>query len=308
MLSQNSASEQVQVTAEHARAQRRGHVDPAQPRFDPGVAHPARIYNVWLGGKDHYPADRKVAAEVAQCRPQVVVGAQANRSFLTRVVRYLADQRGIRQFLDIGTGLPSPDSTHEVAQAIAPQSKVVYVDNDPVVLAHARALLTSARRGACGYIEADLRDPGTILREAANTLDFTRPAAVLLLAVLHSVPDASDPADIVARLVTGLAPGSFVAISHLTGDFAPAQVASGVAAYNALVPAGITPRSHAQVTELFGELSLIPPAVVPISEWRPTTGSWYLRPADLYAGLATVGRSGRRATRPSSPRRWPACP
>ncbi len=260
------------------------------PRFDSGVAHPARVYNVWLGGKDHYAADRKAAAEVASCRPQVVAGAQANRSFLARAVRYLAGRRGIRQFLDIGTGLPAPDSTHDVAQAIAPQARIVYVDNDPLVLAHARALLTSTPQGACDYLDADLRDPAVILAEAARTLDFTQPAAVLLLAVLHFLPDAEDPQGIVAALAAGLAPGSFVAISHLTGDFAPGPVASGVAVYNSLVPAGITARSHAQVTALFGGLPLVPPGVVPVTEWRPAARAGFGQSADLYAGLATTGR------------------
>ncbi len=162
-------------------------------RFEPDVAHTARVYNVWVGGKDHYPADRQAAEEVARCRPQVVAGARANRSFLARVVRYLAGQRGIRQFLDIGTGLPAQDATHTVAQAIAPQCRIVYVDNDPLVLAHARALLTSAPEGACDYLDADLRDPAVILREAARTLDFAQPAAVLLLAICTLFPTRTRP-------------------------------------------------------------------------------------------------------------------
>jgi SAM-dependent methyltransferase len=260
-------------------------------RFDPSVPHPARVYNVWLGGKDGLAADRKAAAEVAACRPQVVAGARANRAFLARAVRYLAGERGIRQFLDIGPGLPAPDATHTVAQAIAPESKIVYVDNDPLVLAHARALLTSLPQGVCAYLEGDLRDPVTIVKEAARTLDFTQPAAVMLVAVLHFIPDASDPAGLVASLAGALAPGSFLAISHLTADFDPGQVASGVAAYNALVPAGITARSHAQVTALFGRLSLVPPGVVPVSEWRPGHAPVHGVSADVYAGLAVTGRS-----------------
>jgi hypothetical protein len=258
--------------------------------FDPLVAHPARVYSVWLGGKDHFPADRRAAKKVAACRPQVVAGALANRAFLARVVRYLAGPCGVRQFLDIGPGLPAPGGTHAVAQALAPESKIVYVDNDPVVLAHARALLTSTGQGACKYVGADLRNPETILTEAARTLDFTRPAAVILVAVLHFIPDADDPAGIVAALAAGLAPGSFVAISHLTGDFAPDAVSSGVAAYNAMVPAGITARSRAQVTALFGALSLVPPGVVPVAEWRPDAGGRLARCADLHAGLAVTGR------------------
>jgi SAM-dependent methyltransferase len=264
----------------------------APSRFDPDVPHPARVYNVWIGGKDHFPPDRKAAAEVASCRPQVVAGARANRAFLGRVVRYLAGQRGIRQFLDIGPGLPAPGSTHKVAQAIAPESGVVYVDNDALVLAHARALLTSSREGVCEYLDADLRDTETILTQAARTLDFTQPAAVILVAVLHFLADPDDPAGVVAALAGALAPGSFVVISHLTADFAPDEVASGVAAYNALVPAGITARTHREVTALFGGLALVPPGVVPVSEWRPDHAPARGVSADVYAALATItGRS-----------------
>jgi SAM-dependent methyltransferase len=261
--------------------------------FDPLVAHPARIYNVWLGGKDHFPADRWAAQEVARQRPQVVAGARANRAFLARVVRYLAAERGIRQFLDIGPGLPAPGDTHQIAQAVDPRCRVVYVDNDPLVLAHARVLLASDPQGTCSFVEADLCHPATILREARRALDFTLPVAVLLVAVLHFVPDAEDPAGIVEELAEALAPGSFVAISHLTADIAPEQVSFGVAAYNNLVPVGITARSHAQITGLFGGLSLVPPGVVPVPEWRPSIDCWSSEACDMYAGLVVTGRRGR---------------
>jgi SAM-dependent methyltransferase len=213
----------------------------AASRFDPAVPHPARVYAYWIGSKDHFPADRKAAEEVAAHRPQVVAGARANRAFLARAVRYLAGQRSLRQFLDIGPGLPAPGATHEVAQAIAPDSKIVYVDSDPLVLAHARALLTSKTGGTCEYVHADLRDPEKIVETAAQTLDFTQPTGLILVGVLHFIPDVDDPAGLVAALTSVLAPGSFVAISHLTADFAPDQVGAGVAAYNALVPAGTPP-------------------------------------------------------------------
>jgi S-adenosyl methyltransferase len=169
----------------------------------------------------------------------------------------------------------------------------VYVDSDPLVLAHARVLLASDPQGACSYLEADVRDPARILGEAAGTLDFTQPAAVLLIAVLHFIPDADDPAGLVKTLAGALAPGSFLAISHLTADSAPEQVTSGVAACNALIPAGITARSHAQVTGLFGGLPQVPPGVVPVAEWRPAIGCQPSQPADVYAGLAVTAKAGQ---------------
>jgi hypothetical protein len=254
-------------------------------RFDPSVPHPARVYGYWLGGKDHYPADREVAEEVIRRRPQVVAGARANRAFLVRVVRFLAAGCGIRQFLDIGTGLPTPASTHQVAQAIAPDSRIVYVDNDPLVLVHARALLTSGSQGSCGHVEADLRNTSAVFAGAAQTLDLTRPVAVLLLAVLHFLPGTDDPARVVAALAQPLAPGSFVVISHLTSDFAPGQVTAGVEAYNALAPGPLVARNHTQVSALFGGLPLVAPGVVPVTEWRPATAP-SPQTADLYAGVA----------------------
>ena len=281
----------------------RGSMPDLQPadscsRLDPSVPHPARVYGYWLGGKDHYPADREAAEEVMRRRPQVVAGARANRAFLARAVRYLAGECGIRQFLDIGTGLPAPGSTHEIAQAIAPHCRVVYVDNDPLVLTYARALLTSGPQGACDYVDADLHDTPTVLAGASWALDFDRPTAVLLLAVLHFVADTDDPAGIIATLARQLAPGSYLAISHLTADFAPGPVAAAVGAYTTLVPTPLVPRSHTQVSALFGGLPLVPPGVVPLTEWRPTPGP-PPHQADLYAGLARV--PGSRIVSPSRP-------
>jgi O-methyltransferase involved in polyketide biosynthesis len=270
--------------AEHHQAMPSG-------QFNTSVAHPARVYAYWLSGKDHFPADRKAAEEVIRLRPQVVAGARANRAFLARVVRYLAADRGVRQFLDLGTGLPCPDNTHEVAQQVAAESRVVYVDNDPLVLTHARALLTSTPPGACDYIEADLRDTSAILAGAAHTLDLTRPVAVLALAVLHFIPDTDDPTGIVARMAGALAPGSFIAVSHLTTDFAPDQVAAAVTAYNTQASTAVTPRTHAQVTALLGGLPLVAPGVVPVTQWRPpVAGLPHRMTADLYAGLARAGQ------------------
>ena len=259
--------------------------------FDPLTPHPARVYNIWLDGKDHFERDREVARRVIRERPQVVDGAVANRRFLGRAVRHLALCYGVRQFIDIGTGLPAPDNTHEVAQLVDPYSRVLYVDNDPLVVTHARALLASTVEGSCDYLHADLRDTGYILKEARRTLDFNLPVAVLLLAVLHFIDDKDDPAGIVTTLAGPLTAGSSVVISHLTADSAPEAVGGGVAAYNALVPTSIYARTHAQVTELFGDLSLVPPGVVPVSEWRPDTAA--RKVTDVYAGIAR--KPARRA-------------
>jgi S-adenosyl methyltransferase len=270
------------------------------PRFDPSVPASARVYNCWLGGKDHFSADRKAAEEVMRLRPQVVTGARANRAFLARVVRFLAGECGIRQFLDIGTGLPvqSAGNTHEVAQRAAPDCKVCYVDNDQLVLTHARALLGSITcEGTCAYVDADLREPETILAQASRTLDFTQPTTILLLAVLHFLPDADGPAEIVARLASALAPGSYVVISHLTGDLAPEPVAAAITAYNTQAPVPVTARTHTQVTALFGGLPLLAPGVVPITQWRPPIGQ-LPQSADLHAGVVRIPHP------PTAVRKW----
>ena len=259
--------------------------------FDPSVPQSARVYDAWLGGKDHYGADRDVAARVAEARPQVVTAARANRRLLARAVRYLAQCHGVSQFLDIGVGLPTRENTHQIAQGIDPRARVVYVDHDPVVMAHAQALLTSGPLGCCDYLHADLRDTGCILRHAARTLDFSQPVAMLLLAVLHFVPDAHDPPGIVAVLTKGLAGSSFVVISHLTADFAPEAVRDAAEIYNKVVSTPVIPRSHAEVTGLFAGLPLVAPGVVPVSEWRSDEIARQV--VDLYGGVAcTAARRG----------------
>jgi S-adenosyl methyltransferase len=265
-----------------------------QPRFESSMPNVARIYDALLGGKDNFEADRKVATDVIRVRPQVVAGTRANRAFLARVVRFLAADCGVRQFLDIGIGLPALDSTHEVAQQVDPACRVTYVDNDPVVLTHARALLTCTAPGSCDYVDADVRDGAAILAGAARTLDVTQPVAVLLLGILHFVPDADDPVAVVAKLAGGLAPGSFVALSHLTADFAPEQVIDAVTLYNTQVSVPVTPRTHAQVSGLFGGLPLVAPGVVPVTGWRPAAGGLPHRmTADLYAGVARIAQGHR---------------
>ena len=192
--------------------------------FDPTVAHSARIYDYWLGGKDNFAADREAAEQAIAANPGIVFDVRANRAFLARAVGYLADDRGIRQFLDLGTGLPTASNTHEVAQAVAPESRIVYVDSDPIVLAHARALLTSSSEGATAYLDADLRDLDRIRSAAAQTLDFSKPVAVMMLIVLHLIPDSDDPYGIVKRLMDSLVPGSYLVIAHPASDIKAAPL------------------------------------------------------------------------------------
>jgi hypothetical protein len=205
--------------------------DSTSSRLDTSVPHPARRYNYWLGGKDNFAADRESGDAIAAAFPAIRTAVQENRGFLQRAVTFLTKEVGIRQFLDIGTGLPTANNTHEVAQAIAPESRIVYVDNDPLVLVHARALLTSSPQGATAYLDADLRDSHRILAEVRGTLDFSQPIAVMLVAILHFIPDEADPYGIVARLVDALPSGSYLVMSHATGDFwsaeARADLASG---------------------------------------------------------------------------------
>ena len=233
-------------------------------RIDTTRPHPARRYNYWLGGKDNFAADRASGDAIAARFPGIRIGAQENRKFLRRAVTHLASEAGIEQFLDIGTGLPTADNTHEVAQRTAPQSKVVYVDNDPLVMVHARALLTSAEVGVTDYVEADLREPDKIMLEAARTLDFSQPVALMLVAVLHFIGDDDDPYGIVARLVDGLAPGSYLVISHATDEHLPEAVKAAFAN----MPDRPSFRDHEQVTRFFSGLQLVPPGVVSSVEWR----------------------------------------
>jgi S-adenosyl methyltransferase len=236
------------------------------PDFDTSVPHIARIYDYWLGGKDNYAADREAAELAMAATPTVAPGVQANRRFLGRAVRYMTEA-GIRQFLDVGTGIPAANNTHEVAQSIAPQSRVVYVDNDPIVLAHARALLTSTT-GPTDYIDADARDPARILAEAARTIDFSQPVGVMLMAILHCVPDEDDPGSIVTTLMGACPPGSFLALSHPARD----QVAVAIRAETSLTRSmgqKVTFRTREQVAGFAAGLDLAEPGVVPVQDWRP---------------------------------------
>lgn len=241
--------------------------DPAgDPEIDTTVAHPARIYDYWLGGQDNYPADRAAAERAIRDYPGILEGVRAQRAFLARTVSYLAEA-GIRQFLDIGTGLPAANNTHEVAQRIAPDSLVVYVDNDPLVLTHARALLTSGLQGVTAYLDADLRDPGRILEQAAATLDFTEPVAVLLIGILQLIPDADEPYEIVRQLVAAVPAGSWLAIAHPASDVLQEAVTMARRLSESTTPVTLHP--WGAVTRFFDGLDLIPPGVVQLPLWDP---------------------------------------
>jgi S-adenosyl methyltransferase len=253
--------------------------------FDVTVAHPARVYDYWLGGKDNYEADREAAEQVIAANPGVLPGVRANRAFLRRAVEHLVHDGGVRQFLDIGTGLPTADNTHEVAQGLAPDARIVYVDNDPIVLAHARALLTSTPAGATAYVHADAREPGKILAEAAGVLDFSKPVAVMALMVLQYIPDADDPHQIVHTIMEPLPPGSYLVISDTTRDINTEQVAESAARLNQRMGGTRqTRRSREEIAAFFDGLSLIDPGLVPLPQWR--AGEAAAPGVAAYAGVA----------------------
>jgi SAM-dependent methyltransferase len=236
------------------------------PSFDSSVPAPARMWNYWLGGKDNFAADREAAERVLEVMPTMPLIARAARLFLISAVRRLTAEHGVRQFLDIGTGLPTADNTHEIAQRVAPESRIVYVDYDPIVLTHAQALLTSSPEGKTDYIQADLRDTATILDGATRILDFGQPVAIVLMAVLHFIGDAEDPYTIVSRLMDAVPPGSYLVIGHAASDIDAEASAELARRYNQLSSATITPRSQEQVDRFFAGLDVLPPGVVPISE------------------------------------------
>jgi SAM-dependent methyltransferase len=257
--------------------------------IDVSTAHIARVYNYWLGGKDNYARDREAAGEVIAAYPPILASVRAQREFLGRAVRYLAAEAGIRQFLDIGTGLPSAGNTHELAQQAAPEAKIVYVDNDPIVLTHSRALLTSSLEGLTAYLEADLRDVGEILQKAAGVLDFDQPVAVMLVGVLHCIPDADDPARLVERLLAGVAPGSYLVIAHPANDIHATQIGDAASRLNRVMEEGVTLRSHAQVSRFLDGVQLVEPGLVQLHRWRPGPAG----PVPDHE-LANYGAIGRR--------------
>ena len=234
-----------------------------------GVPHTARIWNYWLGGKDNFAADRAVGDQVQRFLPDIAASARADRAFLQRAVRHLVATAGIRQFLDIGTGLPTADNTHQVAQSIAPECHIVYADNDPLVLTHARALLQGTPEGATDYIDADARDTETILTQARRTVDFARPIAVMLLGVLNFIGDDEEAAGTVARLMAAVPPGSYLAIAHPTTEIKPEGSAAAARQWNETATPPITLRRRADLERWFGGFDLLEPGVVTCTKWRP---------------------------------------
>jgi hypothetical protein len=273
---------------------------PSTPQIDTAVAHSARVWDYWLGGKDNYPVDRAVGDQIAQVLPGILTCAQAGRLFLSRVVRFLAGKVGIRQFLDIGAGLPTfEDNTHEVAQRAAPECRVVYVDNDPLVVVHARALQASSPEGAIDVVRADLRDPADVLAGAARTLDLRQPAAVLLLGVLWHVLDDGEAATIIARLMGPLAAGSYLAVEHPTLEVTGPKMAEAIALWNTHGTPPGTHRTPQQLQRLLGGLDLAGPGIVPCTRWRPEA-SPFGEPAPVDAYCA-VGRTPPPAAQPRGP-------
>ncbi|MGH3920615.1 MAG: SAM-dependent methyltransferase [Pseudonocardiaceae bacterium] len=239
------------------------------PDIDTTIPQPARFWDYLLGGKDNYPIDREVGQQVLKIFPDLRDSARADRGFLVRAVRHLVAEAGIRQLLDIGTGLPTVNNTHQVAQATAPECRIVYVDNDPMVLVHARALLTSTPEGATDYLAADVRDPEAILHEAARTLDFTRPVALMLLGIINYVIDDAEADTVVKRLLDALPSGSYLAMSHPTPEIHAEAIEESMQLYNSSGAAPLRTRTRQELTCFFDGLELLEPGVVSCSLWRP---------------------------------------
>jgi S-adenosyl methyltransferase len=259
---------------------------PAPVELDTSVPHIARVYDYWLGGKDNFAVDREAGEQVIAAYPGILRDVRAQRAFLANAVAYLAGVAGIGQFLDIGTGIPTANNTHEVAQGIEPECRVVYVDNDPMVLAHARALLAGST-GPTAYVDADLRDTETVLAEAARVLDFREPVAVLLISVLHLIPDEDDPHAIVTRLMEAVPADSWLALSHPARDVHSQQVSEAASRFNQLAPEQATLRTRAEILRFFDGLELLEPGLVQVHRWRPGLAApGHHQEAAGYCGLA----------------------
>jgi len=261
--------------------------DPLADRLQLDRPHSARVWNFLLGGKDNYAADREAGEMIVQMFPDIALLARLQRRFLVRAVRYLAEEAGIRQFLDIGTGLPTVDNTHEVAQRIAPESRIVYVDNDPLVLVHAQALLTSTPEGACAYLDADVRDPEGILEVAAKTLDFSKPIALTMLGILGQIPDSDEPEAVVGRFLDALPPGSYLALSD--GTDTNAALNQAISVYNANSASSYHLRGPERIEAFFDGLEVIEPGIVPTSQWHPEPVDVGRDPSDVDA-ICGIGR------------------
>ncbi|MEV0296013.1 SAM-dependent methyltransferase [Nocardia sp. NPDC050710] len=263
----------------------------ADARFDVSKPHPARRYDYWLGGKDNYPADRESADAVAEAFPTVRLAAVENRSFLRRAVNYLSAEAGIRQYLDIGAGLPTAGNVHEIAQDIAPESRIVYVDNDPIVLLHARDLLNSSPEGATAYLDADLREPDRILThpDLTRVLDLNRPVALMLVAVLHFITDDDAAYRLVRQLCQALPSGSYLVMSHATSDHLTAEDLAEANEANRRSGVPFRLRSTAEFTEFFTGFELVPPGIASVTNWRPE--SW--RPHPRAEAVSMLGAAAR---------------
>jgi SAM-dependent methyltransferase len=256
------------------------------PDLDTSVANAARMWNYWIGGKDNYRVDREAGELVREAMPALPLVARMLRRFLITTVDELA-AAGVRQFLDIGTGMPTADNTHDVAQRAAPESRIVYVDHDPVVISHARALLTSNPAGKTDYIQADLRDWATISAGAQRTLDFSRPVAVLLIAVLHFILDTEDPHQVITRMMADLAPGSYLVIAHAASDIEAGTAAAMARSYNATSSLDITPRDRATVARFFDGMEMTGPGLLPLAQWWGTGPATTSGPGlSCYCGIA----------------------
>jgi hypothetical protein len=256
------------------------------PDIDISVAHVARVYDYWLGGKTNFTPDQVAGRAAMRAAPHVAEGVRGNRAFLARAVRYLVGQAGVRQFLDIGTGIPAADNTHEVAQAMARECRVVYVDNDPIVLSHARALLTSGTKGATAYLDEDLRNVTELIQSAAGTLDFTEPVAVMLIGILQCIPGEDDPAGVIKQLMDAVPPGSYLAISHPASDIDVVGMGNLAYQLHELMPMELRFRSRAEVAALFDGLELVEPGVVRVPQWRPDSEADLANPATVWGGVA----------------------
>jgi hypothetical protein len=277
-------TEPRQASASH-RGEDTQQASKLESSLDTSQAHIARVYDYWLGGKENFAADRAAGDAVIQAYPGVIATVRANRALLVRMVRYLAVEAGIAQFLDLGTGIPSANNTHEVAQSVTPSARVVYVDNDPIVLGHARALLVSDPMGATSYLEADIRDPGPILDQAAHLLNFSQPVAVMLMGVMHLISDEDDPSGIVARLIGAVPPGSYLAMSHPAADIDADAMADAQQRQNQAQAEQVTFRRREQVERFFDGLEMVEPGLVRAPEWRPDLVAGANPGAALWAGL-----------------------